>query len=724
MGDPEAPTGEGDNTEYRIRRTPDLAVVSTGARIRYVCEWKGPGAQPTVAGEHSWGPRDGIRWYAYSNQAPSGFFERRVKAGPLQPSWDRSWEEAPGQYTVIAEIRSSLDGPKRPPSYRYLGQQVGHVGAMLKDWLDRLLKKGEGPSPDEAESEIRRFRGLLSEIAARFSPPNPKQHAETVKKWADLAGRLRGLLSSTDKKRRIAVRGMHLEKVTQAQRPLFLFLADLGEVVRAAGRSGMVRMQRWVLVDWTDPSDPRFRGSYEGEGTSTAAAITACLSSWDWENRYPEGHVLFEIPTELRALLGEPVRRQMDTNGKNLTDEVIVVFQWIAIGGMLVAGFCYIFVAIPALTSGAAAASMIASTAGAVFSVSQRWRDGIFDWQADAMDGLTIVSNLLGAGVWARGARVRLLGDGGKQLDFVFLGTRVAADTVQGVLIAASHGDELEKLLKDPNYSPEERARKMLAVFAELTALGLMTAISFRASAKEADALCQKPKYLQAHPDANVAEETLDRLTKPGELIDRTKPPIAEGHSAEPQHKTTVNTGIRPAPKLVGPEDTAFAKAYPPDPSKYSHRELTKYKIQILDRDGFGLMAEVNPDTLDLTIVIETTKGSKRDGTFQGSKYFWAKDLYPKMYQHFAQQGVTVKSVSGTLMWDNVKDTSIPLYDRLLSDAHTKKLTGDAFENAKRDAAVKAVQVAKTYHYHVEAGIPQVTHAERDGNGFDFKLER
>ena len=726
MADPDAPTGDGDNTEYRIRRRPDLQMVTAGARIHYACEWIGPSAQPTAASENNWGPRDGIRWYTYSNQPPTGWFEKRVKPGPLTAFWDRTWTEDPGQYTVIAEIRSRLDDPGTAPTYRFRSQLIGQTGAVMKDWLDKLLKTGDAPSPDDAEKEIGRYRSMLNDIAKRFPPPDPKKHQAVVDKWTDLAGRLRGLLSPSDTKRRVPVRGLHLEFETQARRPLMMFLAEMGEVTRAQGRGGLAKKKHWALVDWTDPSDPRFRGIYDGEGADDGAAIEACFSTWDWDNRYPEGNVSFEIPPELRGIVVGPVRRQMDTNGKNFTDQLIIIFEWIAIGAMLVAGFCFIFVAIPALTSAAVATSMLASTAGAVFSISQRWRDGIFDWQADAIDGLSIVGNLVGAGAWARGARVKLLGQGAKKLDFVFLGARVATDAAQGVLIAASRIDELDRLIKDPNFPPEERARKILAVLAELTALGMMTAISFRASAKEADNLTAKPKHLGNDPRANIADDRLKELTDPQETIDATKPPIAEGHTRDVEQKTTVNPSIKPAPKVLGPEETAFAKAYPKDASKYKVRELTKYKIQLFDHDDFGIMAEVDPATHDLTIVIETTKGSKAQRNFVGSKYLWAKDLYPKMYEHFAQQGVEVKSVSGSFMWDNVRETSIPLYDKLMGEAMAANpnLAGAELKAAQGKAAIEAVKVAKTFHYHAEAGISRVSYAKKDGQAFDFKIER
>ena len=415
-----------------------------------------------------------------------------------------------------------------------------------------------------------------------------------------------------------------------------------------AGRAGPVTHQRWSLVDWTDASNPRFRGNYDGEGPDTRSAIISCFSDWNMSNRYPEGHVSYEIPPELRAILGDPVRRDMDTSGKNFTDRVIDVFNWIAIGAMLVSGFCFIFVAIPVLASAAFATSVVASTAAAVFSVGQRWRDGIFDWQADAIDGLTIVSNLIGTGIWARGARLRVLGKGGKTLDLVFLGSRVATDAAQGVLVAASRIDEIDKLMNDPDGPPDETARRLLALFAELAALGMMTAISFKAAAKESDNLKAKPKHLGNDPRANVPDDKLKDLVDANKEIDATKPPIAEGHTDDVEHRTTVNTGIHPAPS-PRPEETTFAKAYPADASKWKVRTFEKYKIQLIDKDDFGLMAEVNPATGDLTMVIETTKGSKAAGNFKGSDYLRAKDIYPKMYQHFVEQGVEVKSVSGDL---------------------------------------------------------------------------
>jgi hypothetical protein len=569
-------------------------------------------------------------------------------------------------------------------------QQIGDAGAMLSNWLNKLLQEGDGPSPAEAERDIGRYRKLLNDIANRFPGNDAAKHQRTVERWTELAGRLRGLLSPSDGKRRIAVRGIHLEAATQQQRPLLLFLTEL-----AAGE--------WSLVDWTDPSDPRFRGQYDGDGDDAQEAIEDCFSTWDWNNSYPKGHVTFDVPVEVRGAVGGAARRQMETNGTNLTQEVVIIFQWIAIGAMLIAGFCFIFVGVPTLTSLAMGTSMLASTAASSISIVQRWRDGLFDWKADAIDGLNIIGNLVGAGVWARGANVAMLGKGGKTIDFVFVGTRVGSDAAQGILIASMKFDDLDKLMKDPTYPPDERARRLLLLFTELTTLGLMTAVSFRASAREADALSTKPQHLPNDPRANVPEETLAKLTRPGERIDTTKPPIVEGHTKDGKQKTTVQTGAHPAApaRILKPDETDFADLYKPGLHKWKKYKIEEDEIHLIDKDDFEFHAKCDGGTLDITIItvhdpaLATPEFLAHFGpNFKKSSVLSAKQLYPKMYAHFKQVGNPVVRLEGLWAWSNYKDAKAK-FDQLLKDGMSE------------DAAAKiAVLHTRTFtEYHAKAHI-------------------
>ncbi|MCU1347358.1 MAG: hypothetical protein JWO56_388, partial [Acidobacteria bacterium] len=709
MSDDQPVLGPG-NTEYLIRRIPDLQTVSKDAQIRYVCEWKAGGSAPLGMDETGHvGPRDGIRWYLYS--AAASWLGENFKAGPLENAWSFTWDKPPGQYCVIAEIRA----PGEPTTYCYRPQTVGDAGAILRAPLDQLIKKGGGPSPDDAQREIDRFRKLLDEDAQRMPPADPAKHKESVDRWKEISDRLKGLLAPSAGKRRFRMRAIHLDAATQTERVLMLFLTELG-TEELHGRFGSRTNHRWALVDWTDTGNPRYRGSHEGQGSNVLEAVNACFSAWDLDNRYPEGHVTYEIPPDLYPLVGGDARRQMDTTGKNVTDRIISVLGWIAIGGLAVAGFCFIFVAVPAAMDLALGASMLASTGASAISIGQRWRDGIFDWKADAIDGLTIAAGLIGAGAWARGALVKTVTSSGKTVEGVFIGARVGTDAVQGILVGGTGFEQLDAIKNDKSLTPEERSHQILLLIAQLAAVGVLTVISLKASGKVADNLDQKPNHLPNDPRASVPEEKLTQIVDPnGPPMEIKEPPIAEGHTSEGEQHTTAKTGIEKPQTHLLPEETSFAKAYPKDETKWKYRELTKYKIQLFDHEDFGIMAEVNPDTLDLSIVIETTKGSKAAGTFKGSKELWAKDLYPKMYEHFKQQGVTVKSVSGAFMWDNVRDTSIPLYDRRMAEATAKNpnLSGAELESTKFSAAVEAVKVAKTYHYHAEEGISKVVKAKR-----------
>jgi len=715
MGDDTPGDGE-ESTEYAIRRIPDLQTVSKGAKLRYVCEWQKAGKPPEVAGGTYWGSRDGIRWYLYS--AKSDWLGRHVKQGPIQNDWTITWDDDPGQYVVIARILQVGSPPGTVGTLCHRPQTVGDAGAILSAPLDALINKGQGPSPDDAQREIDRFRKLLGEVAQKTAPPDPAKHKETVDRWDEISGRLRGLLAPSAGKRRFRMRAVHLDTVTQQQHVLMLFLTEIGTGTvhgRFGGPGGGQRVG-WSLVDWTDPGNPRFRGTYEGEGTNVLEAVNACFTSWDLDNRYPAGHVSYEIPPELYPMVGGNKRRQMDTSGKTIADHVIEVLGWIAIGGLFVAGFCFIFVAVPMMTEAAVAASMLASTGAATLSIGQRWRDGIFDWKADAIDGITIASNIIGAGAWVRGATVKALTSSGKTVDYVFIGARVGTDAAQGILVAATSIDEIDAISKDPSLSPEERSRRLLALLAQLGATGLLTALSLRAAAKDADALKQKPDFLSGDPRATVPDETLAHLVDPhSPPIDTTKPPVAEGHTTKPppenekkNHKTKARTPIRPAP--VQPNETAFARAYPSDGHPWIDHTITGTRISLIDKDNFQFICQLEPGGVLHVEIIVTVIDPKTTSqhllqqmppttVVKKSDVLKAKELYPLAYKHFEQLGTPVQRVRGEFAWDNY-DATKKKYDELV------KAGGDPVESAK-----EAVRSSKSYEHHARQHLSKVTEA-------------
>jgi hypothetical protein len=724
----DALSGLDSSTDYRIHRDPDVTTITPGAEIAYSCQWIGPGGQPSAASQQYWGPRDGVHWYKYSAQPPRHFWQNQLKSMYVGFVWRYTWEDDPGFYSVIAVIRNRL-APGADPTRCSVSQQVGDTGAILQDSLDRLLQRGEVPSLPAVKAQTEKYVALLEQIEKRFPIADPRQkerHDRTVGSWREYAASLAALQRKTEGKRRILVRGLHIETATQIKRPLFLFLVDMGEVQHVQPRGGVIVQKKWMLVDWTNAENPRFRGEFEGEGQTPKQAIESAFSNWDWSNRYPKGHVTYEIPGELQNLLGGPARRQMDTNGMDLTEEVIEVLGWIAVGALIVSGVCALFVAVPALSSAAFATALASSTGGAVLSIVERRRQGIFDWQADVIDGLTIVSNIVGAGAWARGARVTALDKLGKKGDYVFIGTRIGSDAVQGVLVAEQHFEKLDAISQNPDHLPEERAHESLKVLGELAALGMMTYFSYKASGRELDHLKTKPGQLAEHqvssPDQlKSTKEKLDTLVDPKGTLDLTAAPVSEGHTSKPQasagakakegrHKTAANLADvqRPQPTSLSPQETDLAKLFAHD-DRLIRADFSETDVILKDRDGYYFYATCNAGTLDINVDLVNHKISPR----KGSDVIKADQVYPLTYKHFEQVGNRVERLSAVWAKKNFEDAKA-VYDSLLE----KNVPPEA-------AALEAVRHARSYvKYHVKQGLTRVVQAEYGGTYFSAEFAR
>lgn len=637
------------STDYRIRRAPDLLTVTPGAQVRYSCQYR-HGQPPTAIGGVS-NYRDGVRWYKF--RARALLEETRsgdpnwavpIEKGPTgEFHWDCTWKEAPGRYVIASEIS---DG--RESRFCFLPQYVEAAGLVVGGSLESLLKQGVGPSAAEAEVQVARQIATLEAIAKRFPITNPadrERHDETMAKWRKTKDRLRGLLAATDGKSRIAIPAMHLETTTQARRPLLLFLCHVDDNV--VGRSQRKR-PRWVLVDWTDATDTRFHGTYEGDGDTHDEAIANALRAWDWDNRYPAGLVTYELPARD---FGEAHRREMRTDGKTLGDEIKGVFEWIAVGGLVVAGVFLLFTPVPALAAGALGTSLLSSTAAAGISIGQRWRTGIFDWRQDAFDGLTIVSNLFaGASAWRVGARVLLKGKSGETVTRVLIGAQIGTDLVQGVLVAEESLREWTELTEKAELLPEERSRRLLALVRNLATTGLLTYVSLRASVREVENLTKKPDHVPNEGQARASGEKLAELTDPkAATVDTTKAPAAEGHTKQEVHKTTVE-GVTPGhPQEVDASETTFAREYPEDPSKWKERYLSTTEFRFEDHKGFTFSATCDQGTLTISAYPVNPKTRER------SEHIKARKFYPLMYKHFEEVGNPVHTLEGQWADDNFK---------------------------------------------------------------------
>jgi hypothetical protein len=692
---------------YHIGRVPDLMTVTPGAEVRYSCEHRRGQPPPAIGGASS--TSDNVRWYKFRARALLEETRGRdpnwavpLEKGPFGAfTWECRWQEAPGRYVIGSEI--SDGGESR---FCFLPQYVESAGLVLGSAFDELGETGGAPPAAEAEQKIARHLANLQAIEKRFpitDPDDRQHHQAAVDAWKKYQGALRALLAPTDGKVRIGVPALHLETVTQRQRPLLLFLCHLGDDV--VGRSQR-RRPRWALVDWTDPTDSRWHGCYEGVGDTAAEAIAAALRDWDRGNRYPAGRVVRELPA---SAFGQAQRAQFQTDGKNLGDEVQGVLEWIAVGGLVVAGALLLFTPVPSLAAAALGTSVLSSTAAAGISVGQRWRAGIFDPRQDAIDGLTIIGALFGgAAAWSRGARVLLRGTTGQTLTRVFIGAQIGSDLVQGVLIAEDCLGDWNDLVEDPELLPEDRARKLLALFRKLGEAGLLTYISLRAGVAEMEALNDRPRHVPPEGGARPAGQKLADLTDPGATVDTTRPPEAEGHTAEGKQTTRVRTGVAEAPKVVGAEETfeqfLAKKRYP-----FPEKRISKDLIYLLDRDGFSFEAKCNGGDLDITIVTGVGPESapyllerfNHPTEMVYSKVLRASELYPRMYAHFEAMGNPVKRLDGLWAWDNYDDC-LPKFEELTK---VKKMK-------PHEAAKIAVLEARTWKkYHRPQGFTEVVKA-------------
>jgi hypothetical protein len=619
--------------EYKLHRAPDLMTVTPGAQVRYTCEHRS-GRPPTVIGGVST-YRDGVRWYKFrarglleETRGKDSSWAVPIQKGPVgEFHWDCRWQEPPGRYVVGSEIS---DG--HGSTFCFLPQYVEAAGLVVGGSLEALLAGGTGPSAAEAERAISRQLGNLEAIEKRFpikDRVDKQRHQEAVGKWRKTGDGLRKLLSPTDARARIAIPALHLETATQAQRPLLLFLCHVDDNV--VGRMARKR-PRWILTDWTDPTDLRFHGTYEGDGDTDEEAIRNALADWDWGNCYPEGLVTYELPAHA---FGQAHRREMPTNGKSLGDEIKGVFEWVAVGGLVVAGTLLLFTPVPALAAGALGTSLLSSTAAASISIGQRWRAGIFDWRQDAFDGLTIISNLFaGAGAWTRGARVLMRGKSGETLTRTFIGAQIGTDLVQGVLVAEQGMQEWTDLTEgNPDLLPEERASRLLALIRNLATAGLLTYVSLRASARELENLNKKPDHLPNEGQARASGEKLADLTNREATVDVTKPKTVEGNTKEPVHKAKVETGGGSHPKEVDVFERTFAKDFPPDASMWKERRFSATEIYFEDHEGYSFGAKCVDGTLTMAVFPKNFRTGAR------SKHIWAKKMYALTYSHFEEVG-------------------------------------------------------------------------------------
>jgi Bacterial toxin 3 len=519
--------------DYRIVATPSLRVVSPGAKVTYRLERKNPKAKP-VDQLTCW-------WWCLNDPASISWYEPKRVGGPLGPAvWrDAEWE-FPGRHRIVCHVD---DGDtKIDVGY---DQEVATLPAVLAMGPALPL---ESRDPEAALDGVSRKIELVNAVAKDqgVSEALRDRHEDQLAELEQYRDKLADCLSKTRGARRYPVRAQHFSVEAQRWLTLDVFAAEAGG--------------KWWIVDWTNPAVRGLTGQYDGSGESPKAALDDAIESWDSGNRYPDGMMRYEIAN----IPGVPtIRSEFDTNGSSFWDSIASFFTWVGIGAAATAAAIMFLSPVPGpqAVSVAIWASIFSSTAAATINIGQRAAEGFSSWRANAFDVLTIVANMFGvAGVlWARGAAITTQ-LGPKVLKAVLIG-QVTTDGVQGVLIAAEHVGQMDDIRKNPSLTPREKVDRILELCRSLAINGLLVYINVKGTKADLDNLNLKPKHI----DGESPADTLKRLSDPNEHLDLTKKkPVAEGHTADGDHTTTVHIDQEGQPLHAGGRGKAPAPKPPP----------------------------------------------------------------------------------------------------------------------------------------------------------------
>jgi hypothetical protein len=549
---------------YRIVRQPDLASVTPGALVRYTCH--GPRTLTTSATGNR--EMEVARWWIYRDRSAEGGNVQFVrgfaaKEGDGAYGWSRSyeWNLDPGNYLVMAEVGIRGSREKQVVS---LWQHVMSA-EEVKGEIARVVtmsRQGALANPDEADSLVGEKLALL-EVVAKNGPPlsstQRDEHGKSIKRWKSFRKKLAERLAATQGLRRIPILAVHYDFATQQRRQLNFFLVETpagdrrehqaGATSGTEGAPGLGGQHAFRLVDWTNPEERAETSESEGRGATAKAAILDAFSDWDWwRGRYPRGRIAFEVPA--RAC-GEDLKLEYETDGATTWDKVVGALSVTAmVAGMVVIGVATLGAAVPAeiavATGTAALLVSTASGAGAeIISIAVRRAEGIHDTRADVVSALGIVASLFQLR-WVKGAKVTLAG---RPTTYRFIGhvAEGAVNLAQGALILdEQYGEvarELERLRKDPNPSPEERARQIYALFVRLAEAGVLTYMSLRSDAAQLKELAAK----RAIP-ADKTKLLLADLKDEAKTVNLGEPKATNGKVENAKARTVVETR-EPAPR-------------------------------------------------------------------------------------------------------------------------------------------------------------------------------
>lgn len=446
----------------RIESFPNFATLPVGADVSFKAHIEDPEAIPegTV-----------FRWTCVNDPTTLPWHKPARVIGPWGMEWKGAEWVIPGRHTVVFSAHFE-DGTRQRVAVQ---KRVDHAASILRQTFDASANDLE-PTPSQQLEHTKTYLETLQRVAAAKPPVNEQQqngHDARVNQLQSYIHHLEERMSGLHSREGWAVDALHIDENTGTQTQLRLWLVNLSDPESDE--------KRWRLVDWTNPMYRHTTGSYEKDGDTHQETIEDLVSSWDWNNRYPQGHIQYEFKVDK---YGVDVSGDFESDGGSFWDEVSTWLDFAALGAAVVAGVVTLVAPVPGsrVASAAIWTSIFTSSGAAVINIAQRHEEGFGNWKDDAFDGLSIVGNVFAAGgmAWKVGATVTSTTRLGTSMQRAVLIGQFSTDGLQGVLLASELAGQYQSIVDDPNLSPDERLKRMMELFRSAAIAGGMTYIAMK----------------------------------------------------------------------------------------------------------------------------------------------------------------------------------------------------------------------------------------------------
>jgi hypothetical protein len=563
-------TGVGTDSQasqHRIVASPAVQVAVPGARICYSVS-SGPQL-------HAEGSYTSYQWLCLNDPQTSPVHGApTVIWGPSVARWDAVWG-FPGNHRMLCRTvyhAREPDGRVTAHAPEYIEYQ--QTVQAEQDVLAHAL--ASAPQRPDPEQQLRRLQAYRQALYAAEQQPHSAELAPQTRDALELQIRkLRERLRSTEGHTRHPVKAAHVASESARVSPLNVFVSRI-----AADGGG----ETWVLVDLTNPTDRRLTGEYTGHGSDAQHAIQSAVAAWDRGNRYPKGRLRVQIPAQT-GVSGSPLDQEFQTDGASLWDSIAEFFSqvgfWAGIG-TLGAAVAATLAPDPTVSKAAAVllwTSILAGTTGTSIHLLQRHAEGMTTASEDALDALTLASNVLG-GRWVLGATVKGMGLAGSRMGTAVVLGRIGTDTAQGVLLAAESVKEYQQILAEPD--PKQRTDRLVRFFGQVALGGGLLILSMHGSRADLQRLGSQRASLArlGQPGQSVSLEAAARPapdTAHEPALAPTKPELPGDSHAVPAAPTIEPSGAAPE-KAAQPRPHSPPRIVDPVPGLFDSIDATPHK--------------------------------------------------------------------------------------------------------------------------------------------------